>query len=184
MTTLLRVNDQNTTKIWSQSSMRTKRGLGTILWAIDENMSTNLQAFYNFFNSGMALYNRTGCNTVRAGRSALRNMPSWNTAHSVGGVNVARHSSSSANQLVFSFLLLANYDLWSTHGHWSLAPIIVLYAARVVWLLRRFIVASWKAAGRSGCWTTSWALLKFCMHADIYYHRVIAWRYTPGSVWL
>ena len=50
--TLLRVNDQNTTKIWSQSSMRTKRGLGTILWAIDENMGTNLQAFYKHFYIG------------------------------------------------------------------------------------------------------------------------------------
>ena len=30
-------------KIRSQSSTRTKRGLGTILWAIDENMGTNLQ---------------------------------------------------------------------------------------------------------------------------------------------
>ena len=34
------------TKIRSQSSTRTKRGLGTILWAIDENMGTNLLAFY------------------------------------------------------------------------------------------------------------------------------------------
>ena len=30
------------TKIRTQTSMRTKRGLGTILWAIDENMDTNL----------------------------------------------------------------------------------------------------------------------------------------------
>ena len=29
--------------------------------------------------SGRVLDNRTGRNTVRAGRSALRNMPSWNT---------------------------------------------------------------------------------------------------------
>ena len=33
-----------TTKICLQSSMRMKRGLGTILWVIDENMGTNLQA--------------------------------------------------------------------------------------------------------------------------------------------
>ena len=36
--------------------------------------------FCLFLNSGKALYNRAGCKTVRAGRSALRNMPSWNTA--------------------------------------------------------------------------------------------------------
>ena len=91
---LLRVNDQN-----------------LVLWAIDENMGTNLQAFYkhfyigclktqkqqlhfvkrknklifffeiNFFflNSGMARANRAGRKPVRAGRSALRNRPSWNT---------------------------------------------------------------------------------------------------------
>ena len=41
-----------TTKIWSQSSTRTKWGLGTILWAIDENMGTNLQAFYKHFYIG------------------------------------------------------------------------------------------------------------------------------------
>ena len=41
-----------TTKIWSQSSTRTKRGLGTILWPIDENMGTNLQAFYKHFYIG------------------------------------------------------------------------------------------------------------------------------------
>ena len=33
-----------TTKIWAQSSTQTKQDLGTILWAIDENMGTNLQA--------------------------------------------------------------------------------------------------------------------------------------------
>ena len=36
-----------TTKIRSQPSTRTKRGLGTILWAIDKNMGTNLQAVYS-----------------------------------------------------------------------------------------------------------------------------------------
>ena len=36
---------------------------------------------YNlFFNSGRALVNRAGRKPVRAGRSALINMPSWNTA--------------------------------------------------------------------------------------------------------
>ena len=111
-----------TTKILSQSSTRTKRGLGTLLWAIDENMGTNLQAFYKhfyigclktqkqqlhfikikmiffliiiiilfifkyifvFLNSGRARVNRTGRKTVQAGRSALRNRPSWNTGHAI-----------------------------------------------------------------------------------------------------
>ena len=36
-----------TSKILAQSSTRTKRDLGTILWAIDENMGTNLQALYS-----------------------------------------------------------------------------------------------------------------------------------------
>ena len=36
-----------TTKIRAQFSAQTKRDLGTILWAIDENMGTNLQAFYS-----------------------------------------------------------------------------------------------------------------------------------------
>ena len=84
----LRVNDQN-----------------LVLWAIDENMGTNLQAFYKhfyigclktqkqqlhlekiifffnffFFNSGRACVNRAGRKPVRAGRGALRNRPSWNT---------------------------------------------------------------------------------------------------------
>ena len=40
------------TKIWSQSSTRTKRDLGTILWAIDEKMGTHLQAFYKHFYIG------------------------------------------------------------------------------------------------------------------------------------
>ena len=95
-------------QIRSQSSMRMKRGLGTILWAIDENVGTDLQAFHKRFyigclktqkqqlhfvkkkyiiflhfflinNLGRALNNRTGCKTVWAGRSALRNMRSWNT---------------------------------------------------------------------------------------------------------
>ena len=35
-----------TAKIWAQSSTRTKQDLGTILWAINENMGTNLQALY------------------------------------------------------------------------------------------------------------------------------------------
>ena len=77
------------------------------LWAIDENMGTNMQAFYKhfyicclktpkkaitfcknktklflllfFLNSGRARVNRAGRKAVRAGRSALRNGPSWNT---------------------------------------------------------------------------------------------------------
>ena len=32
---------------WAQSSTWTKQELGTILWAIDENMGTNLQALYS-----------------------------------------------------------------------------------------------------------------------------------------
>ena len=57
------------TKIRSQSSTWTKRGLGTILWAIDENMGTNLQAFYKH------------CYTLvwKHKNSALINMLSWNT---------------------------------------------------------------------------------------------------------
>ena len=80
-----------------------------VFWAIDENMGTNLQAFYKHFYigclkrqkqqlhfvkikniffvskkkkknySGRARVNRGGRKTVRAGRSALRNGPSWNT---------------------------------------------------------------------------------------------------------
>ena len=42
-----------TTKIRSQSSTRMKRGLGTILWPIDENMGTNLQAVTSIFTSGV-----------------------------------------------------------------------------------------------------------------------------------
>ena len=44
--------DQNRSFYGSQSSMRTKQGLGTILWAIDENMGTNLQAIYKHFYIG------------------------------------------------------------------------------------------------------------------------------------
>ena len=40
------------TKIRSQSSTRTKRGLGTVLWPINENMGTNMQAFYKHFYIG------------------------------------------------------------------------------------------------------------------------------------
>ena len=81
-----------------------------VLWAINENMGTNLQAFYKhfhigclktqkqqlhfvkiknkiifffnfffFFNSGRARVNRAGRKPLRAGRSTLRNRPSWNT---------------------------------------------------------------------------------------------------------
>ena len=102
-----------TTKIWSQSSTRTKRGLGTLLWAIDENMGTNLQAFYKHFyigclktqkqqlhfikinnfifffsNSGKACVNRARRKTIRAGRSALGNGPRWNTQNSAGTTRV------------------------------------------------------------------------------------------------
>ena len=35
-----------TAKIWAQSSTRTKQDLGTMMWAIDENMGRNLQALY------------------------------------------------------------------------------------------------------------------------------------------
>ena len=79
-----------------------------VLWAIGENMGTNLQAFYKYFyigslktqkqqlhfvkiifffflnnffvvNSGRARVNRAWRNPVLAGRSALRIRPSWNT---------------------------------------------------------------------------------------------------------
>ena len=42
-----------TTKIRSQSSVRMKRGLGTIVWAIDENMGTNLLAVTSIFTSAV-----------------------------------------------------------------------------------------------------------------------------------
>ena len=42
-----------TTKSRSQSSTRKKRGLGTILWAIDENIGTNLQAIISIFTSAV-----------------------------------------------------------------------------------------------------------------------------------
>ena len=35
-----------TSKVRAQSSTRTKQDLGTVLWAIDKNMGTNLQALY------------------------------------------------------------------------------------------------------------------------------------------
>ena len=96
-----------TTEIQAQSSTRTKRDLGTILWAIDENMGTNLQAvsvhrlsestkteiigkqqftYKICFNSGRALCKsgRAQGNSGRAQDSKGRaqrpkNMPSWNT---------------------------------------------------------------------------------------------------------
>ena len=37
--------------------------------------------YFIFFNSGRALVNRAGRKPVRAGCSALRNMPSWNTGN-------------------------------------------------------------------------------------------------------
>ena len=40
-------------KIRWQSSTRMKLGLGTILWAIDENMGTNLQAVTSIFTSAV-----------------------------------------------------------------------------------------------------------------------------------
>ena len=79
-------------------------------------MGTNLQAFLHpclktqkqqlhfvkkkkkfnykfFFYSGRALYNRAARKTVRAGRRALRNMPSWNTASDVVVTRYAAHQS-------------------------------------------------------------------------------------------
>ena len=57
--------------------------------AIDENMGTNLQAFYKHFYISCLktqkqqlhffFFFRARRKTVRAGRSALGNMPSWNT---------------------------------------------------------------------------------------------------------
>ena len=38
-------------KFRAQFSARMKQGLGTILWAIDENMGTNLQAVTSIFTS-------------------------------------------------------------------------------------------------------------------------------------
>ena len=62
-----------TTKIWAQSRMRTKRDLGTILWAINKNMGTNLKkqkqqlCGRKNFNSGRVL-----CKSSRAQRSSGR----------------------------------------------------------------------------------------------------------------
>ena len=93
----LRVNDQN-----------------LVLWAIDENMGTNLQEFYKYFYIGClktqkqqlhfvtinlflfylfiysdrAHVNRAGHKPVRAERSALGNRPGWNT-----DVNSSLHDS-------------------------------------------------------------------------------------------
>ena len=95
-----------TTKIRAQFSAQTTQNLlrvndqNLVLWAIDENMGTNLQAFLHrlsentitfcktkkiiffffFFNSGRVRANRAGRKPVRAGCSALRNRPSWNTS--------------------------------------------------------------------------------------------------------
>ena len=71
-----------------------------VLWAIDENMGTNLQAFLHrlfentktaitfcknifFFFLNNFFVNRAGRKPVRAGRSALRNRPSWNTGSDI-----------------------------------------------------------------------------------------------------
>ena len=96
-----------TPKIRAHSSTRTKQDVDTILWAIDENIGTNLQALYVCLTKKLKLYVnkiilfsiragryvnraghkgiRAGRKTVRAGRSTLRNMHSWNTgcAHSL-----------------------------------------------------------------------------------------------------
>ena len=45
---LERVNDQNSVTI-----QHAKRGIGTVLWAIDENMGTNLQAVTSIFSSAV-----------------------------------------------------------------------------------------------------------------------------------
>ena len=86
-----------TTKIRSQSSTRTEQGLSTILWAIDENMGTNLQtqAFLNQLSENttaitfckckkkkkLNTYFGGACKSGRAQASTTgrRNMPSWNT---------------------------------------------------------------------------------------------------------
>ena len=81
------MNDARTPKIRAQASTRTKQDLGTILWPIDENVGTNLQALSNvqsiklsentkiemictkkflFFNSAGRYVNLAGRKTVRA----------------------------------------------------------------------------------------------------------------------
>ena len=76
-------------KTWAQISKQ----LQAFLHRLSENTKTAIivckykkkkiieKLINNFFfnNSGRALDNRAGRKTVRAGRSALRNMPSWNT---------------------------------------------------------------------------------------------------------
>ena len=61
----------------------------SIFTPLSENTKTAItfskkKKFHNLFflfvfNSGRVLYNRAGRKTVWAGRSALRDMPSWNT---------------------------------------------------------------------------------------------------------
>ena len=88
------------TRIWSQSSTWTKRGLGTILQTAITFCKYNFFFFFSS-NSGRALCNRAGRNTVRAGRNALRNMPSWNT----GDVCVLRATGQDTVASTLSFLL-------------------------------------------------------------------------------
>ena len=64
------------TSIFTPPSENTKTAI-TFFYYIKK---LNLNTFFCFLNLGRALYNRAGRKTVRAGRSALRNMPSWNTA--------------------------------------------------------------------------------------------------------
>ena len=86
-----------TNKIWAQSSTQMKRDIGKILWAVDENMGTNLQAFYSssavgkhknsntctirawrYINREGHMGMRAGRKILREGRRTLKNMPSWN----------------------------------------------------------------------------------------------------------
>ena len=107
-----------TTKIWAQFSAQTTQNLLRV--NDHENMGTNLQVFSKHFyigclktqkqqlhfvkkkkkisiiifcfNSGRARINRAGRKPVRAGCSALRNRPSWNTEMVAHVIMITRSS--------------------------------------------------------------------------------------------
>ena len=65
-------------KTWAQICKQ----LQAFIYRLSENTKTGITGIFFFLrnNLGRALDNRAGCKTVRAGRSALGNMPSWNAA--------------------------------------------------------------------------------------------------------
>ena len=69
-------------KTWAQIYKQ----LQAFLQQLSENTKTAI-----FFNSGRRYVNQAECKTVRAGRSALRNMPSWNTDYRLTSVSFHKH---------------------------------------------------------------------------------------------